>query len=89
MENIIYLNSREGPNNLLKKLSAAPGKESKTFALKTGSSVLRMGYTEDKKKFLDPSGGPMLIVGNFLKEANAVIKSIDFIEDYGYTITFE
>lgn len=40
-------------------------------------------------KFIDPSGGPMIVVGYELEEAKAVVKSIDFVEGYGYTITFE
>ena len=42
----------------------------------------------DGKKFIDPSGGPMIVVGETLKEAEAVVKSIDYTIGYGYTITF-
>lgn len=38
---------------------------------------------------IDPSGGPMIVEGSLLEEANAVVKSIDFIVGYGYTVTFE
>ena len=31
----------------------------------------------------------MIVVGYKLEEANAVVKSIEFIEKYGWTITFE
>ena len=44
---------------------------------------------EGGKKFIDPSGGPMIIVGYKLEEADAVVKSIDFVNGYGWTITFE
>ena len=88
MDKIIKLHSREG-NNYLKMLKRSNGEESKTYLLKTDSNILRSGYVEDKYKFIDPSGGPLIIEGNILFEANAIVKSIDFIENYGYTITFE
>ena len=31
----------------------------------------------------------MIVVGYKLEEAKAVVKSIDFVEGYGWTITFE
>ena len=31
----------------------------------------------------------MIVVGYELEEAKAVVKSIDFVEGYGWTITFE
>lgn len=31
----------------------------------------------------------MIIVGSKLEEANAVVKSIDFVEGYGWTVTFQ
>lgn len=51
--------------------------------------TLRMGCVEEKRKFIDPSGGPMIVEGSLLEEANAVVKSINFIAGYGHTITFE
>ena len=51
--------------------------------------TLRMGYIDNKNKFIDLSGGPMIVEGTLLEEANAVVKSIDFITGFGYTITFE
>lgn len=43
----------------------------------------------ESNKFIDPSGGPMIVVGYELEEAKAVVKSIDFVKGYGHTITFE
>lgn len=57
--------------------------------LKTSVSTLRGGYVNDKQKFIDPAGGPMIVEGQSLKEAKAVVKSIDFIAGFGHTITFE
>ena len=89
MEDIIRLHSRGGVNNYLKKMKRLNGKESKTYVIKTDIPTLRMGYVEEKRKFIDPPGGPMIVEGLLLKEAKAVVKSIDFIVGYGYTVTFE
>lgn len=88
MEKIIKLNSRGDSNNYLKMLVKPDGTESKTYVLKTESPILRMGYIENNK-FIDPSGGPMIVVGSLLEEANAIVKSIDYIAGFGYTITFK
>lgn len=89
MEKIIKLNSRGGANNYLKMMMKPDGSESKTYLIKTDMPTLRMGYVEEKRKFIDPSGGPMIVEGSLLEEANAVVKSIDFVVGYGHTITFE
>lgn len=89
MEDIIKLRSRYREENYLKKLSKPDGSESKTYVLKVDNPTLRVGSVDGGKRFIDPSGGPMIVVGYKLKEADAVVKSIDFVEDYGYTITFE
>lgn len=89
MEKIIKLNSRGGVNNYLKMMMKPDGSESKTYLIKTDMPTLRMGYVSEKNKFIDPSGGPMIVEGSLLEEAKAVVKSIDFIAGFGYTITFE
>ena len=65
------------------------GEESKTYVIKTDAPTLRIGYVEDKRRFIDPSGGPMIVEGSLLEEANAVVKSIDFVVGYGHIVTFE
>ena len=89
MEDIIKLHSRGGANNYLKKMKRLNGEESKSDVIKTDIPTLRAGYVEDKRKFIDPSGGPMIVEGSLLEEANAVVKSIDFVVGYGHIITFE
>ena len=89
MEDIIKLCSRGGANNYLKKMKRLNGEESKTYVIKTDMFIFRVGYVEDKRKFIDPSGGPMIVEGSLLEEANAVVKSIDFVVGYGHIITFE
>lgn len=89
MEDIIKLRSRYGTVNYLKKMPKPDGSESKTYVLKIDVPTLRVGEVQEGNKFIDPSGGPMIIVGYKLEEAKAVVKSIDFVEGYGWTITFE
>lgn len=86
MEEIIKLDSKG--KKFLKKLKRVDGSESKTYVLKLDSAVLRNGYTEEGHKFISPPGGPMIIVGQELQDG-LIVKSIDHVEDYGYTITFE
>lgn len=89
MNGIIKLKSRDGAQNFLKVMPKLDGSESKTYVLKTNSPNLRVDYSSKGYTFIDPSGGPMIRVGERLEEANAVVKSIDFIEGYGWTITFK
>ena len=89
MEDIIKLKSRYGATNYLKKMPKSDGSDSKTYVLKTDVPTLRVGEVQGGNKFIDPSGGPMIIVGYKLEEADAVVKSIDFVNGYGWTITFE
>lgn len=89
MEEIIKLKSRYKEENYLKKLPKSDGSESKTYVLKVSTPTLRVGSVEGGKRFIDPSGGPMIVAGYKLEEANAVVKSIDFVEGYGWTITFQ
>ena len=89
MEDIIKLHSRGSVNNYLKKMKRSNGEKSKTYVIKTDMPTLRMGYVDENRKFIDPSGGPMIVEGSLLEEANAVVKSIDFIVGYGYTVTVQ
>lgn len=89
MEDLIKLKSRYGSKNYLKKMIKKDGSESLTYILKTDTPYFRVGNAGNGNRFIDPSGGPMIVVGDELEEAKAVIKSIDFIEGYGWTVTFE
>ena len=89
MKDLIKLKSRGYEENYLKKLKKPDGSESKTYVLKVSTPYLRCGEVEGGRKFIDLSGGPMIVVGACLEEAEAVVKSIDFTVGYGYTITFE
>ena len=89
MKDVIKLESRDSTKNFLKKMSKPDGSESKTYVLKTSSSYLRGGNLKGGNKFIDPSGGPMIVEGHKLEEADAVVKSIEFVKGHGWTITFE
>ena len=92
MDKIIKLHSRDNTNNYLKMLMNPDGSESKTYVLKTDTPSLRVGEVGGTcyiHKFIDPSGGPMIVEGSLLEEAKAIVKSIDFIAGFGHTITFE
>lgn len=83
MEDIIKLRSRYEAINYLKKMPKPDGTDSKTYVLKTDVPTLRVGEVQGGNKFIDSSGGPMIVVGCKLEEAKAVVKSIDFVEGYG------
>lgn len=89
MKDLIKLKSRGCEENYLKMLKKPDGSESKTYVLKVSTPYLRCGELEGGRKFIDPSGGPMIVVGSYLEEAEAVVKSIDSTVGYGYTVTFE
>ena len=89
MKDLIKLKSRGYEKNYLKKLKRPDDSESNTYVLKTDIPTLRVGEVQGGNKFIDPSGGPMIVVGYELEEAKAVVKSIDFVKGYGWTITFE
>lgn len=89
MKEEIKLVTHDGSENFLRRLERKDGQESKTYILRTSGLSLRTGTLSDGKAFIDPSGGPMMIVGQPLAEADgAIIRSIDFSEGFGYTITF-
>lgn len=89
MKDIIELESRGYEKNYLKKLKKPDNTESTTYVLKVSTPYLRGGTVDNIHKFIDPSGGPMIVEGSYLEEAEAVVKSIDYTIGYGYTITFE
>lgn len=89
MKDLIELKSRREEHNYLRRLVKPDGSESHTYRLKTSTYTMRSGFTDKKKKFIDLSGGPMIVEGEYLKEAEAVVKFIDYVIGQGYAITFE
>lgn len=85
MRDTIILRSRDGTKNYLKKLPEGE----KTYLLKSELDTIRVGKGRGGFIYIDPSGGPFILKGAYLEEADAVVKSIDHIQGQGFTITFE
>lgn len=49
----------------------------------------RTGTVSEGKKFVDPSGGPMIIEGEYLEEVGKTVKRIDFVQGEGTFLEFE
>lgn len=81
MSEIINLKTRYHTKNYLEQY------QGNTYILRTESPYIRAGSTNDGKEFVDPSGGPILIVGE--KIGKKIITSIGFLKDIGTTITLE
>ena len=81
MSEIINLKTRYHTKNYLEQY------QGNTYILRTESPYIRAGSTNDGKEFVDPSGGPILIVGEKIGEET--IASIGFIKDVGTVITLE
>ena len=52
---------------------------------------VRVGYASKNNQcqYIDPSGGPMIIVGEYLEEAGAIVDKIVPIPGYGYAVIFK
>lgn len=92
MSDKFKLDCKFGEVNYLKKLRKADNSESKTYLLKVSNPYLKTGTIEGKR-YINPTGGPLIMVGKELKAIEpevsiGVVKSIDFTTGYGYTITF-
>lgn len=64
MSGIIKLNSHDGTNNYLKQLEVPTYEGKQAYLLKTPYNFCRFGEVEEGRKFVDPSGGPMLVEGD-------------------------
>ena len=85
MKDIIKLKSRYNENNRLVKFT------NPVYILKTDVPSVRVGYDSKNNQcqYIDPSGGPMIIVGEYLEEAEAVVDKIVPIPGYGYAVIFK
>ena len=81
MNKVIKLKARYGVGNYLEQY------QGNTYILRTESPYIRTGVSSTGKEFVDPSGGPILIVGE--KIGKKTITSIGFLKDIGTTITLE
>lgn len=83
MKDSIILNSRYNTrSNVLIKVS------DNRYKLET-KLCYRTGLVSEGKKFVDPSGGPMIIEGEVLEEIGKTVKRIDFVQGEGTFIVFE
>ena len=88
MDEIIKLSSR-GSHNYLKKLIPKEKGDSKTYKLVTEEPNIKVRYLDSGQISIMPFGGPIIICGEMLIDAKAIVKKIDYILDYGHIITFE
>ena len=86
MEKIIKLDTKK--KKYLEQLKRVDGEESKTYVLRTPSFIIKTGYTKERCKYIALPRGPVITEGQELSEGLEV-QSIDYVENYGYTITFK
>lgn len=82
----IKLHARYGLNNWLEHYKDG------VYILHSEMDSIRIGYKDSDKKeifVIDPAGGPFIAVGEILDEVGKEVKSIEFIQDKGYAITFK
>lgn len=89
MGKIIYLKSRYSNHKLVELLPLNGESSSPTYSLMLDeNSPIRVGYTNEGKQWIDPPGGPMIIVGEMLGDMK--VKAIDYSYDLNrHVITFE
>ena len=79
----VALNSRYNTrSNILVKVGE------NRYKLETKLSY-RCGRVSADKKFVDPSGGPMITEGGYLHDIGKTVKRIDFVQGEGTFIEFE
>lgn len=87
MDKIIYLKSREGSKNYLKKLtSTVPNQISKTYLVVASEGVIPE-YNENNTMYVNIINGPNIYIGSIIDIYT--VKYIDFIAGSGCVITFE
>ena len=82
MDRVVLRSRYNTRSNVLVKVSE------NRYKLETQLSY-RCGKVSAGKKFVDPSGGPMMVEGELLREAGKVIRRIDFVQGEGTFIEFE
>lgn len=87
MNKIIELKAKGEEHNYLRRLNRSDGSESKTYVLIVTNSRIKSAEI-DGHKSINPVGGPIITEGEILEEAEAVVKSIDYISGFGFTVTF-
>lgn len=85
MEQKISLRTHDGSNNYLQLIEGRPN----TYKLVTQFNFIRGGQVSDGREFIDPSGGPMLVVGDKIAGTDYVIESIGFEKGVGSVIVLK
>lgn len=78
----IPLRTHDGSNNYLLALEGRANE----YRLVTRFDFIRGGQVSDGREFIDPSGGPMLVVGDKIEGTDYVIESIEFEKGIGHII---
>lgn len=86
MEDVVELRNRHNDRNYLKKIAGID----KCYKLVVQLPTVGVTLGPDKKIIsIDPSGGSMISVGEYVEEANAVVDSIVTLQDGGFGIYFK
>lgn len=84
----IRLQTHDGSKKYLEEIEGRPNQ----YKLVCTVDFLRDGSLPDGKEFIDPSGGPMIIVGNPLEDYDSIthiVKSISHEKSIGTVITLD
>lgn len=77
----IRLRTHDGSNNYLEHL------DGNRYKLVTQIDFIRGGQVSNGKEFIDPSGGPMLVVGDPIEGTPYIIEDITFEKGIGHILT--
>ena len=84
----IRLQTHDGSKNYLEEIEGRPNQYKLVYA----GNFLGSGILSDGKEFIDPPGGPMIIVGNPLEDYDSItyiVKSISHEKSIGTVITLD
>ena len=78
----IKLRTHDGSRNYLQRID-----DSDNYILKTQFDFIRGGQVGDGREFVDPSGGPMLVVGDTIDGTPYKIEKISRVKGVGIVLT--
>ena len=84
----IKLQTHDGSKNYLEEIEGRPNQ----YKLVYDANFLESGILSDGREFVDPSGGPMIVVGNPLEDYDSsthIVKSISQEKGIGTVITLD
>lgn len=84
MGKTIKLNTHDGSKNYLKQIE-----DSNKYILKTQFDFMRGGHLDNGHMFIDPSGGPMLVIGDTIAGTDLQIVGMEHIKGTGWILTLE